>query len=302
MSLLHLDEARSFLEDLAGNPPWFPYEPALVPALFAASKEGSLFSFDDISALIERSQKLTARVLSMANSALYALQSTVTSLPRAVSILGFREIRTLVLTLGAVSVIRDAKLPKSCDVRELWCHQVKTAVIARVLAKAASQGTGLPGGKPDDGLELTPDEAYVVGLLHDMGKVFLASRRPRIWDAIQALRKREGLDFHEAEYAYWGMDHALIGAQILHFWQLPPLLTDPINWHHAPALAPVFASGARLLAAANIIAHTGLDDNGALPPAAAALAPEGADSAVLGACVAKALAETAPETMAGLLD
>lgn len=302
MSVQHLDEAHSFLEDLAGNPPWFPYEPMLIPALFAATKEHSTISIEEITAIIEKSQKLAARVLSLANSALYALQSTVTSLQRAVVIIGFREVRSLVLTLGAVSIIRDAKLPKSCDAKELWRHQVRTAVIAKTLADAAAHGVGLPGGRPDGDLAITPDEAYIVGLLHDIGKIFIASGRPRAWEAIEELRKRDRLEFHQAEDAYWGLDHALIGAQVLRYWKLPLLLTDPINWHHAPALAPSFAPGARLLAAANIIAHKGLDADDALPPEAATLMPEGADIAALGAVVARALDQTASEEIMGLLD
>ena len=302
MQRQHLEEARSFLEDLAENPPWLPYEPTLLPALFAATKEDSNVSIDDITALIEQSQKLASRVLSLANSALYALQSTVTSLRRAVSILGFREVRTLVLMLGAASAIRAAKLPKEFDAKGLWRHQVKTAIIARALAEAGVKGVGMPGGKPDDSLEMAPDEAYAAGLLHDIGKVFLASGRPAIWESIDALRRKNRTGFHEAEEAYWGMDHALIGAQVLHYWKLPLLLTDPINWHHAPALAPAFAAEARLLAAANITANEGLDAEGALPPAAVALIPEGADPAALGELVAKALDGAAADAVAGLLD
>lgn len=302
MQTQHLDEARSFLEDLAENPPWLPYEPTLLPALFAATKEGSTVSIDDITALIEQSQKLASRVLSLANSALYALQSTVTSLRRAVSVLGFREVRTLVLMVGAASSIREAKVPKGFDAKGLWRHQVRTAVIARALAEACSRGAGMPGGRPDGTLEMAPDEAYAAGLLHDIGKVFLASGRPQIWESIDALRKKNRADFHEAEEAYWGIDHALIGAQVLHYWKLPLLLTDPINWHHAPALAPAFAAEARLLAAANITANEGLDAEGSLAAAALPFIPEGADPAVLGECVAKALDDAAADAVAGLLD
>ena len=314
MSVQHLDEARAFLEDLAENPPWLPYEPTLIPALFAATRDDSTVSIDDITALIEQSQKLATRVLSLANSALYALQSTVTSLRRAVSVLGYREVRTLVLMIGAVSTIREAKLPRGFDAKGLWRHQLRTAVIAKALADALLKGTGMPEGKPDNSLEMAPDEAYAAGLLHDIGKVFLASGRPKTWEAIETLRKRENGDFHKAEDAYWGMDHALVGAQVLHYWKLPLLLTDPINWHHAPGLAPAFAAEARLLAAANIIAHEGVlaapgaapanaaDAAETLPPAAAALCPEGSDPAVLGGVVAAALRESASDTLMGLME
>lgn len=296
-----LQEARAFLEELAENPPWLPYEPTLLPALFSATREDSTASIDDITDLIEKSQKLATRVLALANSALYALESTVTSLRRAVSILGFREVRTLVVMIGAVSAIKAVKLPKAFDASGLWRHQVATASVAKALAQAFTRGTGMPGGKPDNSLEMAPDEAYAAGLLHDIGKVFLAASRPQIWQEIQNASDSQGISFSEAEDAYWGMDHALVGAQVLHYWKLPLLLTDPINWHHAPMVAPAFAMDARLLCVANTITHEGLASDGSLPEKALAMLPEGTDPVVMGELVRQSLDDGRSDSLAGLM-
>jgi len=293
-----LEEARRFLEELAESPPALPYEPELLPMLFAATRENSTASIDDLTALIERSQKLASRVLSIANSALYALESTVTSLRRAISILGFREVRTLVVMLGAVSAIKGAKLPRNFDATALWRHQLKAAGIAKALAAELGDPAGVcgPSATDENRLGMTPDEAYAAGLLHDIGQVFFAAGRPNIWEAVEDLRLKSGMQYFEAEDAYWGIDHALIGAQVLHYWKLPLLLTDPINWHHAPALAPAYKMEARLLSAANLLAHSGLDEEGALPEAAASLMPEGVDLARLGTAVAQSLDNDAAES------
>lgn len=297
-----LAEARAFLEELAENPPWLPYEPTLLPLLFAATKEGSTASVDDLTLLIERSQKLATRVLSLANSAMYALESTVTSLHRAVSVLGFREVRTLVIMIGAVSVIKGAKLPKDFDATGLWKHQIMTATAAKTLTETLIRSGATQGAKPEDKLVMAPDEAYAAGLLHDIGKVFLAATRPRIWEAIEEIKQKAGMSFFEAEDAYWGMDHALVGAQVLHYWKLPLLLTDPINWHHAPRVAPAYAMEARLLSAANILANKGLTEEGILPAEANVLMPPESDAAALGAAVKAAFASSRMEAVGGLLD
>lgn len=288
-----LEEARLLLEELAENPPRLPYEPELLPMLFAATRDDSSASIDDLTVLIERSQKLASRVLAIANSALYALESTVTSLRRAVSILGFREVRTLVIMLGAVSAIKGAKLPKTFDSTALWLHQLKTAAIARMLAADIGGASGPcgPSAEPEERLSMAPDEAYAAGLLHDIGKVFFAASRPEIWEAVEEIRQISSLQYFEAEDAYWGMDHALIGAQILHYWKLPLLLTDPINWHHAPDLAPAYKIESRLLAAANRIAHSGLGPDGALREDVMALLPDGCDAQALGSAVNHCLAD-----------
>lgn len=295
MNTVRLEEARAFLEELSDNPPWLPYEPMLLPQLFAATKDDSTASVDDLTLLIERSQKLATRVLSLANSALYALESTVTSLRRAVSILGFREVRTLVVMIGAVSAIKGAKLPKGFDANGLWRHQVRTASLAKGLALAMTS-------LPDNGLEMAPDEAYAAGLLHDIGKVFLAAGRPAIWAEIEETRRQKNIDFSDAENEYWGMDHALIGAQVLHYWKLPLLLTDPINWHHAPEVAPAFGPEARLLSAANLLAHEGLPDEGPLPECVLALLPASVDPDKAASMVREAVAKTRTEYLSGMMD
>ena len=300
MSVQHLEDARIFLQELAENPPWLPYEPTLLPLLFSATREGSTTSVTDLTALIERSQKLAARVLSIANSAMYALESTVTSLQRAVALLGFREVRTLVIMVGAVSAIKSAKLPKEFDSTKLWKHQLQTACIAKELASFLLKEAAPDKAAPDEKLTIAPDEAYAVGLLHDIGKVFLAASRPSVWLAIEDMRVKSGTNFAEAEDAYWGMDHAVVGAQVLHQWKLPRLLTDPINWHHAAVLAPVFKAEAKLLCAADYIAHQGVGDEGELPAQAVALMPPGVDPLRLGLAVKAALAENKVDAIMGI--
>ncbi len=286
-----LAEARAFLTQLADDPPRLPYEPTLMPLLFAATREGSTASVDQLTTLIERSQKLAARVLSVANSACYALESRVTSINRAVAVLGFNEVRSLVIMVGAAAALKSVKLPLSFDTLELWRHHLLTAVYAKALT-ACLRRTGASVG-------MEPDEAYAAGLLHDIGKAFLAGRSPDVWHCVAKDAARNGTDWSTAENAYWGMDHALIGAQVLHFWKLPLLLTDAINWHHNARLAPSFAVEAGILAAANTLAHEGLTAAGELPEAARSTLPAGADFAALASACAKAPDEAKLDALAG---
>lgn len=300
MTVQRLGEAHKFLEELSQQPPLLPYEPTLLPQLFAATREDSTASIKDLTNLIEHSQKLAARVLAISNSAMYALESTVTSLQRAVALLGFREVRNLVVMVGAVSAVKAAKLPKTFDRVGLWKHQLMTAGIARALTAFLLETPATQQAAPDDKLTIAPEEAYAAGLLHDIGKVFLAAGCPAVWQAVEEMSARTGMTFAEAEDAYWGMEHAVIGAQVLHQWKLPRLLTDPINWHHAPSLAPVFKPEAKMLCAANIIAHQGLDSEGNLPGTAAALIPQDVDQASLVGTICAVLEEDTFETLMGI--
>lgn len=285
---------------LLRNPPALPFEPTLLPQLFAVTKDDSSASMTDLVAIIERSQKLATRVLAMANSAAYGLAFKVSTLSRAVSILGTNEIRVLAVLVTLASVIKETRLPGNFNIMAQWKHQLKTAFAAKALASELGSATGIcgPSAPAEDRLTMLPDEAYLAGLLHDVGKFIFAARRPDLWQALNEAWKEKGGEYFEAEFEFWGIDHALIGAEILHHWKLPMLLTEPINWHHAPDLAPTCVMDARILAAADYIAH---DKSGGICANAAALLPKGYKAAALAAAVGKGLAAADAEAMVTLV-
>ena len=298
------EDARACLQELQQKPPALPFEPDLLPMLFAATKSSSATPAKGLVTLIERSQKLTTRVLATANSAAYGQEFKVSTLHRAINILGLKTIRTLVVMVGMAAVIKGANLPKGFSVRELWVHELKTATIAKILAAELGGHNGAWGPTADEKnrLIMDPDEAYIAGLLHDIGKVFFASTRPDLWETMENMRNESSQQYFEVENAYWSMDHALIGAVILYQWKLPLILTEPINWHHSPELAPTCKMEARLLAAANIIARNEPDAEGNLCEEAIALLPERCDLAAIGTAIAQCIAATDNEAATTLFE
>lgn len=285
-------ESRLFLQKLLQNPPMLPFDPKLLPLLFAVTQEGSNASMKSVVSLIEQSPRLTTRVLAVANSAAYGLEFKVSTLQRAISIMGLREVRLLVLMVGMSSFIREAQLPKEFDTNKFWNHLLSVANISRALANVFGNAAVACGAdaNPDERLVMVPDEAYIAGLLHDVGKLFLAAARPDIWEKIVAKEQAEGMGTFEAEHAEWGMDHALIGAAVLHHWKLPLILTEPINLHHAPELATSFKMEARLLAVANCLARCSHDTPAKLGDDVLEYLPHGCDPEAVSAAVFQSMA------------
>lgn len=270
--------------------------------LFAVTQEGSHASLRSVTSLIEKSPKLTARVLTVANSAAFGLEFKVSSLQRAINLIGLREVRLLVLMVGMSSFIREAKLPKTFNVEAFWKHLLRVAGITRILAEFLGGDSGLcgPSAATRDRLVMRPDEAYIAGLLHDVGKVFLAAARPDVWEEVTTRATRDKIDCCEAENAFWHMDHALIGAAVLHHWQLPLILTEAINLHHAPELASTYQMEARLVAAADCMANAPDNAAGQFNGSFLSFLPQGCDAAALGEAVAQGMAHALDMGLASL--
>jgi HD-like signal output (HDOD) protein len=298
-----IEKSRLSLQRLLQNPPQMPFEPALLPMLFAMTREDSAASLSDLVTLIERSQKLTLRVLAITNSAAYGLPFKVSTLHQAVLILGLREIRLQVIMVGMSSVLNAKKLPKAFNITTLWGHQLKVAAIAKSLAAELGGPSGICGPFADEEnrLNMAPDEAYIIGFLHDIGKVFFAASCPDLWEDVEKTWKKNEQHYFEAENEYWDIDHALIGATVLHYWKLPLLLTEPVNWHHVPELATTYTMEARLLAAANHIAHSDFDVQNELCEEAVSLLPEEIDDAALMTAMAHNLAIASIGTLENLV-
>ena len=240
------DKAQAFLANLADKSPELPFEPRLLPELFAASSEGYTKDVSAISTLVERSQGLAARILRLANSAYYGMPTEVSSLSHAIRLLGLNELRNIIVQLGVSSAMSKVPMPKDFQFEKLWEHQLFTANIAR----------GITLGMPLPTNCISPDDIYVAGLLHDMGKTMLAAHCPEDWAAINAVALNESIPFNQAEEHYWGIDHAVIGARMLNFWGIPDKLSELVNWHHQPHYIHTdYLAPARVLSAANLLAH-----------------------------------------------
>lgn len=295
------DRAQIFLATLSENCPELPFEPTLLPELFASTAENSVKSLTHIAGLVEKSQGLAARILRVANSAYYGMQTAVSSLPHAVRLLGLNEVRNIILQLGVTSVMRQLNFPKAFKFEELWEHQLRTANFAKEIALAMPEKSF--------GRKISPDDIYAAGLLHDLGKTMLAANCPEDWSAVWDLASCEDISFFKAEEDYWGVDHAVAGARLLTFWGLPPTLTELVNWHHAPHLATEeFKTGAQVLAAANMLAHQPIEaftkereenDESPLPALSCGFMPEGVNEDQL---MEKLISCCDPDRVQGMAD
>jgi len=253
-------KGQDFLAELASIQQDLPYSLTLLRDLFSQTGESSLVSLEDIGKTIAQDQGLTTKVLAMANSAFYGLQSRVTSVGRAIALLGLKEIRNLVLILGAQSITTRRSLPEAFDLEDYWGHQLGVGLCARHL--------GARLGKVDC------DVLFTAGLLHDFGKLLTAMYRPNCWVDIVRVARTRGLSYAEAEQAYWGLEHGLIGAMTLNAWYLPRELTEPVNWHHSPELSEGFSLEAKTVCLADALHHRRADPFYTVPPSALAIMDE----------------------------
>lgn len=182
-------------------------------------------SIDELAQIIIRDQVLSARLLKMANSAYYGYSRKIYSINEAIMILGFSNIRSLVIATS-VSHIMDKELSGYYMVKgELWKHSIATALLARELAKMT--------GKVD------PNLAFTAGLLNDIGKVVLNSfMELKFQDVIEKVQTSQ-VPFMDAEAEILGYNHAQVGAQVAEKWKLPVVLVETIAHHHNPSKAVI---------------------------------------------------------------
>lgn len=243
---MNQEHGQRFLLELSAVRNDLPFSPLLLSRLFRLTDEDGASPLETIAAAVAEDQGLAAKVLAMANSAFYGLQSQVRSVSRAVTVLGLREIRVLLFTLGMHGLAACHPLPPGFDLTAYLEHQLAVSQAALALARACRA--------------MDPDEAAAAGVLHDLGKLVTALYRPADWQAQAALAQAEGLPWHEAETRHFGLDHGLIGAMVLRSWNLPESLTEPVNWHHAPEAAPAHRPAALLIGCADACARTAAND------------------------------------------
>lgn len=236
---MYQEHVQDFLQELPRLREDLPFSPTLLKKLFEQTGSDSVSSLDEIAETMSQDQGLTTRVLSLANSAYYGLQAEVSSVSRASAVLGLAEIRNIVLSLGVNGLTEKYPLPEGFDFNGYWRHQFLVGVFAQSVCREVGEGN--------------PGTLFTAGLLHDIGKLIVGLKRPEDWRNIQAIKEEQECNDSEAEDEYWGLDHAVVGALLLKYWDLPPELVEPVNWHHSPALAPEQQSAASIVCLADAL-------------------------------------------------
>lgn len=196
-----------------------PTLPAVVPKLLSVmERDGTNAS--DIANTISTDPALTSKILKIANSAYYGFSQEILSLKLAMPLLGQNMVKSLALSIGVIqSLPSDRKSPNFSD-KGLWVHSLAVATLMQELGKRFRK-------------EGNSEHFFIIGLLHDIGKVVLNQYFRDIFQEALAEVHNEGIaGLHIAERRLIGFDHGEIGAILLTRWKFPDVISSSIAAHH----------------------------------------------------------------------
>ena len=173
--------------------------------------------------VISKDPGLSARLLKIVNSAFYGFPSKIDTISRAVTIVGTRQLSTLALGASAIRAFQD--IPADLvDMESFWKHSITCGVIARMIASYKNISN--------------TERLFVAGLLHDVGRIILYGRLPKMGREILIRARRTHRPLRTEEAEALGHDHAEIGGTLLRRWKLPRVLEQTVTHHHNPCRSP----------------------------------------------------------------
>jgi len=214
-----------------------PSLPAVVLELLASLNDDSL-SLDSLARKISLDQALSASVLRVANSSFYGRPGQVMSARDGIAMLGLRTVRQLVLTASLIKSV-DGPMQGSFDLTTYWRHAIGTALCARALAAHLGEN---------------PEQAYTAGLLHDIGRLVLATRFAERYAQVTAWRAANDGYLLAAEQEVLGFDHAVVGEALVRHWRLPAAIGQAALSHQQPG-AGTGHRLAQVIHVADAVAH-----------------------------------------------
>ena len=224
--------SHTAVQDFISRLKSLPSIPAAYTELVAAAGDPDA-SVRQLGGIVSKDLAMTSKVLHLVNSSLFGLRRPILDPGEACIYLGVDNIKALVLALGVFSQYRRSGL---FSVEELQGHSLRTAALAKRIAASEQLS------KADI------DEAFLAGMLHDVGKLVLAINFPREYDECIASARDRNIPIFEAESSTFGITHAETGMYLLRLWGLPDTVAEAVGFHHHPS-----ESGVRLLGSLAIV-------------------------------------------------
>lgn len=232
-----MDKVDHYIESVTQLPP----APTLLVELLGLFKDPDR-DVDRVVELVSLDPSITAELLRRCNSAFLGGTEPASDMFEAVSRLGFYEVYTVVAAMFGASTKAIPGAADAVNVNNLWRHSVTTAVAASVVAEETGGATST---------------AFTSGLLHDIGKLILASVERAKYGQLISSCNAASISLAGAERGAYGTDHAEIGGRLLARWNLPGDVCSAIQFHHAPTTeaAEPFQRSAAAICLGNWIAH-----------------------------------------------
>ncbi len=180
-------------------------------------------SANDLNRVISYDPVLTGQMLKLINSAYYGLPNRITSLTRAIIMLGINTVKNLVLTTSILAGCKGLSSSRHMTINDFWAHCLCVGVLSKLIAARGGISS------------IEQEEYFVAGLLHDLGKLPMMACFPDLYARTLQAAKDQSIQLFESESMHIGFNHCQVGVLIAAKWKLGEALQDAINKHHSQA-------------------------------------------------------------------
>jgi putative nucleotidyltransferase with HDIG domain len=230
---------KNKLDSYIDNVEHLPATPSVLVKLIALFRRPDR-DVDEIVELMRQDPSLTADVLRYSNSAYFGSDECIMDIFEAVMRLGFYQVyQTAVARFGLQTLCPSEGAP-GIDVEKLWRHSAAAAATAGVIAKKIEEPEGL---------------AFTAGLLHDVGKIVLASAEGAAYAALCKEVGDSGSELLKQEQRFFGFQHCEVGGRLLERWGLPEEISFPVRYHHRVGPVQKFERLCAIVSLGNRMAH-----------------------------------------------
>ena len=213
---------RKDLQKILDNIEELPSLPIIVNKVLEVIEDSRSVA-GDLADVISNDQAFTSKVLRLVNSSFYGFSTRISTISRAVVILGYNTIKNLILGLSVIGLMEGGEEDSHFNRIEFWEHCIGCAACSRLIAIRVGYSQ--------------PEEIFVAGLLHDIGKIIFNEHCKDDFNRVLELVKNENLTMTEAENRVLGVTHAIMGEWLTKKWKFPPVLYNTIRYHHSPPVS-----------------------------------------------------------------
>ena len=228
------NELKQFVTDL-------PTLPVIFQELFTRMQDPDT-QVSELAEVITRDQALTAKILKLVNSAFYGRATQISTISRAVIIMGFQAVRSAALAVSVFERFKDLKTGGTeFTLDGFWRHSIGVSCLAKQAALVLDVGE--------------PEDAFVAGLLHDVGKLVMVQHFPDDVEDLTRAAKEQQLTWRQCEEMLFPIRHDGIGRALFRAWSFPAGVVEAVACHHKPEAASRHAELAALVHLADFFSY-----------------------------------------------